>query len=1184
MAVSPVRQACSLAVMLRISGPDPKSRKMRQHAFFQSKNGITTLSASGLCLPSPPPPNQLRNTPLNELLIITDASLVEPFLRQPSTQPAHSSMPELPSPFGPSSRGVLVRAPVQRREYDGGAKEELLPGTKIVALFDEESAVQGWQEGELVAVVDVPSATEALHSILSSHSSIDSGGWQLGWHLVSVDKAPTHQRPPPPPVRSAPTSSHLEAADPLTENLGHGFYSEGSIQGSGSGWDSVTSRKEVRDAGVAVQTRDSAPKPWSLHRSTVSEKEGSGLVGAPSRVRLAVLRVNLASARKWVPAKLQLDDPSKESTLRRSLLPAAFPTERMISSSALNLNDSRGSRDADAVSRGPKTEALFSNSPLTNRAHPQPKLVSAGPLRRGDFLAAVGSPFGALSPGHFANSVSVGVLSNWWHADENRAPILLADMRCLPGMEGGPVVDGSGGLVGLLWRPLRQRNSGAEVQLIITSDALAPALRPFGIDFVPRSSPLAPVAPLAASQAAASRPFEAVFTPSPQPTTSSGVNGQPNMGYIETLGSTARDAGHFGSDQVADPVNHQEILQMHPTSAAPSNRFSTAPSEKSPGKRPLREQFHTQKGIHTPDPITAHTTPFPAQLDMLERIHTPDGVQTPGGIHTSEGVPAAAESAAESVVLLSMDDGAWASGVVLSAEGLILTNAHLIEPWRFATKPKVHGSKLQPRVRFGASVGGVRGTGEESKEMGERLTGGEEGFREMGETEKARRRRNEGPAESPANERRAGRNGTERSEKDVGSGAASAAGSSAAGIRGGIGGAEGAGWPSFSGGTREALGEMRRALPELGSDSGGVEKRPTQRGAYWDCIRGSDTRSSATCQEQSEPASQPLSRWSGTEVERSGSAAESRDQCEFPPGIEYPERSLREGESAHSARQSARSLDIQTVAQRGSPRLLSPVYSPSPPPLSLRKTASNPPRYYRPVRVHLSDRGGAATGQSARVVFVSQGPFDAAVLQLLNAPTGLRPIVPAERASAPGATALVVGHGLFGPMTELRPSVYSGVVSRLVKSDGHVAMLQTTAAVHPGGSGGAVVDVSGRLIGLVTSAARHSGGSMLPHLNFSIPVEALKPVFDFANSGGLNVGLLEPLNTANSKLSAIWALAPPPPLPRPASTLLPGHILENLPGQEDIVYGSGKGTKFAQFLTDRGQDYLKKSTLLRSKL
>lgn len=93
--------------------------------------------------------------------------------------------------------------------------------------------------------------------------------------------------------------------------------------------------------------------------------------------------------------------------------------------------------------------------------------------------------------------------------------------------------------------------------------------------------------------------------------------------------------------------------------------------------------------------------------------------------------------------------------------------------------------------------------------------------------------------------------------------------------------------------------------------------------------------------------------------------------------------------------------------------------------------------------------------------------------------------------------------------------MYSGVVSRLVKSDGHVAMLQTTAAVHPGGSGGAVVDVSGRLIGLVTSAARHSGGSMLPHLNFSIPVEALKPVFAFAKAGKFRTVASYPLVQSN---------------------------------------------------------------------
>ena len=61
------------------------------------------------------------------------------------------------------------------------------------------------------------------------------------------------------------------------------------------------------------------------------------------------------------------------------------------------------------------------------------------------------------------------------------------------------------------------------------------------------------------------------------------------------------------------------------------------------------------------------------------------------------------------------------------------------------------------------------------------------------------------------------------------------------------------------------------------------------------------------------------------------------------------------------------------------------------------------------------------------------------------------------------------------------PSVCSGVVAKVVKAEMPLyyksvlpgisqfpAMLETTAAVHPGGSGGAVVNSDGCLIGLVT--------------------------------------------------------------------------------------------------------------------
>lgn len=45
--------------------------------------------------------------------------------------------------------------------------------------------------------------------------------------------------------------------------------------------------------------------------------------------------------------------------------------------------------------------------------------------------------------------------------------------------------------------------------------------------------------------------------------------------------------------------------------------------------------------------------------------------------------PSPVEKAMASICLITIDDGAWASGVLLNKEGLVLTNAHLLEPWRF---------------------------------------------------------------------------------------------------------------------------------------------------------------------------------------------------------------------------------------------------------------------------------------------------------------------------------------------------------------------------------------------------------------------------------------------------------------------------------------------------------------------
>ena len=49
-----------------------------------------------------------------------------------------------------------------------------------------------------------------------------------------------------------------------------------------------------------------------------------------------------------------------------------------------------------------------------------------------------------------------------------------------------------------------------------------------------------------------------------------------------------------------------------------------------------------------------------------------------------------------SICFITMDYGVWASGVLLNSQGLILTNAHLLEPWRLG---KTHQSQGQGPVQ-----------------------------------------------------------------------------------------------------------------------------------------------------------------------------------------------------------------------------------------------------------------------------------------------------------------------------------------------------------------------------------------------------------------------------------------------------------------------------------------------------
>lgn len=63
-----------------------------------------------------------------------------------------------------------------------------------------------------------------------------------------------------------------------------------------------------------------------------------------------------------------------------------------------------------------------------------------------------------------------------------------------------------------------------------------------------------------------------------------------------------------------------------------------------------------------------------------------------------------------------------------------------------------------------------------------------------------------------------------------------------------------------------------------------------------------------------------------------------------------------------------------------------------------------------------------------------------------------------------------VSSGVVAKVVEAKtPQSYHSVQAEHMHTHGHFpAMLETTAAIHPGASGGAVIDSDGHMIGLVT--------------------------------------------------------------------------------------------------------------------
>jgi S1-C subfamily serine protease len=146
------------------------------------------------------------------------------------------------------------------------------------------------------------------------------------------------------------------------------------------------------------------------------------------------------------------------------------------------------------------------------------------------------------------------------------------------------------------------------------------------------------------------------------------------------------------------------------------------------------------------------------------------------------------------------------------------------------------------------------------------------------------------------------------------------------------------------------------------------------------------------------------------------------------------------------------------------------------------------------LRVNVTSAG---LGDCAKIAPAHVATIDGKPLQLgLSASEAFSRI----RRPVRGEPVTVVGHAAFGPRLLLRPSMTAGEVAKVVLQHGRPVLIQSTAMVLAGHSGGALLDATGNLLGMVTSHARapHSGGQkkerIIPRLNFVLPIASAIPL------------------------------------------------------------------------------------------
>jgi len=194
-------------------------------------------------------------------------------------------------------------------------------------------------------------------------------------------------------------------------------------------------------------------------------------------------------------------------------------------------------------------------------------------------------------------------------------------------------------------------------------------------------------------------------------------------------------------------------------------------------------------------------------------------------------------------------------------------------------------------------------------------------------------------------------------------------------------------------------------------------------------------------------------------------------------------------------------------------------------------------------RILVTFRDHEKTTFPAELVFCAKGPIDVALLRIRGQPNLFpKPVeLPQDvtNFAFAGQKCVALGHAIFNPNVGLQATITAGNVAKVIphpRDHRFPAILQTCASVFRGHSGGMLGDEEGRFLGILTSNARHSNGSIIPTINFAIPFSMVRPLMDVIHKDEeTQNAVFDAYDLRDPELVSLWHLeaGPSPPQPKP---------------------------------------------------